>query len=154
MTCSHIHVEFRRRWIVSVYETAWCDEPKLRHKETMMNTVLKKTLVAGATALTIAAGVASVPSSADARGFGGGHFGGGHFGGGRFGGGGRFYGGRGYGYRGYGLGLGLAGLAVAGAYGACGPYGYGGYYGGYYGGGCGYYARPYGYGPYGYGYGY
>lgn len=109
-----------------------------------MTSFLKKTLIAGTTALTLAAGIAAVPSAADARGFGGhGGFGGGHFGGGR--GYGRGY--RGYG-RGFGYGLGalaLGGLAY-GAYNSC------GYYGGYY-GGCGYgYGRPYGYGAYGYGY--
>jgi hypothetical protein len=84
----------------------------------------RKTLFAGATALTLAAGLATAPSMAEARGFGGDHFRGGHFGGGY---------GRGFG--GVGLGLGLGALAVAGTatrgygydtdYGACGPRGYG-----------------------------
>ena len=111
---------------------------EIKPKEPIMASFLKKTLFAGATALTLAAGVATVPSMADARGFGGGggHFagGGGHIGGGHFAGG---YGRGGFGRGGYGLGVGLGALAVAGAascgygyyggYGACGPYGYGYY---------------------------
>ena len=96
-----------------------------------MANILKKTLFAGATALTLVAGVATVPSLADARGFGGGgHVGGGHFGG-------RGFGGRGFVGPGVGFGVGLGlGAVAASAYGSC-AYGYG-----YYNGVCG----PYGYG--------
>jgi hypothetical protein len=86
--------------------------------------VLRNTLVAGATVLTIAAGTASVPSAALAfGGHGGGGFGGGHggFGGGGFHGGGGGHGGwghggwgrgwRGYGWAGY---VGVDRMAIAG----------------------------------------
>ena len=97
-----------------------------------MANILKKTLIAGAAALTLAGSMAAAPSVANARGFGGGgHFGGGHVGG---------FAGRGFARRGFGpgfgVGVGLGALAVAGAYGTC---------------GYGYYAGPYGTcGAYGY----
>ncbi len=110
-----------------------------------MTSVFKKTLFAGATALTLAAGIATVPASADARGFGGGHFAGGGVAGHGFAGrgfAGRGFGGRGFGGRGLGYGVGIGALAAAGAYGAYTTCGYG------------YYAGPYGacgpYGAYGY----
>ena len=110
-----------------------------------MTGMLKKTFYAGATALTLVAGIATVPSLAEARGGGGGGhvggFGAGHFGGGHFAGGGRGFGGRGFGGAGVGLGvgLGLGALAATAAYGAYDGYGSCSY--GYYNGGC----APYGY---------
>ena len=99
----------------------------------MMVNIMKKSFYAGATALTLIAGIATVPAVAEARGGGGGHVGG--FGGGHVGG---FAGGHGFGGRGIGLGvgLGLGALAAASAYGAYGNCGYG--YG-YYNGVCGQY---------------
>ncbi len=97
-----------------------------------MANIMKKRFFAGATALALVAGIATVPSLAEARGGGsGGHaggMGGGHVGGGHFGG-------RGFGGRGaaLGVGLGVGALAAASAYGTCG-YGYG-----YYNGVCGTY---------------
>ena len=104
-----------------------------------MANILRKTFYVGATALTLAAGVVTVPSLAVARGFGGvGHVGGGHVGGGvgaahvgggRFNGGSRFNaGGRFARGRGLGVGLGLGAFAAGTAIGTCG-YGYG-YYNG------------------------
>ena len=125
-----------------------------------MKDFLKTTFVAGAMALSVAAGVSAVPTTAEARGFGGGFHGGGFhgggfhgggfrggfrggFGGGRFGYGyGRGFGYRGFGYRGYGFrGYGFGRPAF---YGAAYPY-WGGYRCGPYrrfSGVCGY---PYGY---------
>jgi hypothetical protein len=155
-------------------------KPCFRSTHRGCEVILMKRVALASTA--VLAALAFLPSSADARGFGGGGFHGGGFHGGGFRGGGfgggfrgagfrggyggfrggygRYGYGRGYGYGGLGLGLGLAtgaalGYGLSGGYGY--PYGYGyGYGGPYYGGYApvGYYGGPYGYyrRPYGYGY--
>ncbi len=102
-----------------------------------MQNTLKKAIIAGATALIIVGGAATVPGAAFAVGKGTSTFGDG------------FYG-SGYGWSGYAQdGYAQDGYAEVGSYGACGPYGYGygeGYRDGYAPGnwdGCG--EAPYGY---------